>query len=401
MPETQLGVVIVGAGPAGLSAARALAAHGISNVVVLERNDEPGGLPRFCRHIGWGIRDLRRCYTGPGYARALTQRATARIETNVSVLRLLPGGGVEISTPSGPSMLAARAILLATGIRETPRGARLIGGVRPWGVTTTGAFQEMVYAGRMAPFRRPVIIGTELVAFSALLTARHAGIRPVAMIEAGERITARHPADLCARALFGVPVMTATTLLEINGSSRVESIDVEHGGRRSTIACDGVIFTGHFLPESHSAKISGLTLDPGTGGPAIDHFHRCSDPVVFAAGNMLRPVEHSGIAALEGIAAGAAIARALTQGLPAPETGLPVQAAGALRYIYPQTVYPESGRVRLFGRAAAAHQGTLRVVIDGRTIARRAVSTLPERRITVALDTLALAGARAIQVVLD
>ena len=91
--------------------------------------------------------------------------------------------------------LEARAILLAFGVRETPRSARLIGGDRPWGVITTGALQQFVYLQKIRPFRRAVIVGSELVAFSALLTLRHGGIATAAMIEEGPRITARRPAD--------------------------------------------------------------------------------------------------------------------------------------------------------------------------------------------------------------
>src|SRR3546814_18156336 len=82
-------------------------------------------------------------------------------------------------------------LLLATGVRETSRAARLIGGARPLGVVTTGALQSLVYLAGRRLFERPVILGTELVSFSALLTCRHAGIRPVALVEAHPRITAR------------------------------------------------------------------------------------------------------------------------------------------------------------------------------------------------------------------
>src|SRR3546814_16232694 len=95
-------------------------------------------------------------------------------------------------------------LLLATGVRETSRAARLIGGARPLGVVTTGALQSLVYLAGRRPFERPVILGTELVSFSALLTCRPAGIRPVAMVEAKPRITARRFTDGLPR-LLGIP----------------------------------------------------------------------------------------------------------------------------------------------------------------------------------------------------
>ena len=176
--------IIIGAGPAGLTAARILRDNGVRDVLVLERAPVAGGLPRHCGHPGWGVFDFRRILTGPSYAKRLIEAARGvEIMANATVTRIEPQGRIEISTQAGVEKLEARTILIATGIRETPRSARLVSGARPWGITTTGAFQDMVYVGGMRPFSRPVIVGTELVSFSAILTARHAGIRPAAMIE--------------------------------------------------------------------------------------------------------------------------------------------------------------------------------------------------------------------------
>jgi thioredoxin reductase len=395
-------VTIVGAGPAGLTAAHRLARAGLTDVLVLERNPEAGGLPRFCGHSGWGMLDLHRLYTGPRYASALVQRAAgAEIATRTSVLALEPGGRLQVSTPSGPAVIESRVVLLATGIREMPRGPRLVSGTRPWGVITTGAFQEMVYAGGLRPFRRPVIVGSELVAFSALLTARHAGVQPLAILEQGPRILARRPGDLLARRLFGVPVLTGTRLIEIRGGDRVEGVVIERDGRRDSLACDGVIFTCRFTPEAFLARAGRLDLDEGTGGPVIDTLFRCTDPAYFAAGNLLRPVEHSGIAAREGAQAARAILRALRGDLPPPDTAIPVSAGGALRYVYPQRVVPERGMVRLHGRALHRHRGRLRVIADGAVLAERHVSVLPERRLSLTLPAHRLQGRRSLQIMLD
>lgn len=393
-------VAIVGAGPAGLTAARVLREGGV-DALVLERNPEAGGLPRFCGHLGWGMLDFRRLWRGPTYARRLVQSAGAAIQTDCSVVGLGHGGRITVSTRSGIETIDARAVLLATGIRESPRSARLVSGTRPWGVTTTGAFQEMVYAGRQRPFARPVIVGSELVAFSALLTARHAGVRPVAMIEEGARITAQRPGDWIARVCLGVPVMARTRLVEIQGRERVEGVMVEHGGVTTRIGCDGVIFAGRFVPEAALLRASHLAIDPGTGGPAIDNFARCSDPAYFAAGNVIRPVEHSGIAAREGRDAAAAILRALRGDLPDAGTAIAVSLGGALRYAYPQRVVPHDAAQAFHARAATAHRGRLRLVADGRTIAARRVSALPERRLTIRAPAGSLHGIASLDVLLD
>jgi NADPH-dependent 2,4-dienoyl-CoA reductase/sulfur reductase-like enzyme len=321
------------------------------------------------------------------------------IRTGTSVVALRPGGGLEIATQAGVERIDADIVLLATGIREAPRAARLVSGTRPWGTVTTGAFQEMVYAGGMVPFRRPVVVGTELVSFSALLTARHAGIRPVAMIEAGPRITARRPADLITRLALGVPVRTGTRLLAIEGRDRVEAVRIAHAAGEERIACDGVILTGRFVPEAALVRASHLALDPDTGGPVIDGAWRCSDPAFFAAGNMLRGVEHSGAVALEGRAAARSALDALAGKLPAAGTARPVEAGGALRYVYPQRFLPDSeAPLRLFVRAAHAHHGVLRVLADGRPVHEQRINALPERRISLCLPADAVRDAAVLRV---
>ncbi|HEY7687200.1 MAG TPA: NAD(P)/FAD-dependent oxidoreductase, partial [Dongiaceae bacterium] len=296
-------VVIVGGGPAGLSAARRLLAAGIRDVVVLERESEAGGIPRHCGHTGFGIGQyLAPPMKGPDYARRLVDSAAgADIRLNTTVTAIEPGGRIHTAHPAdGTRVVDGRCVLLATGIRETPRSARLVTGGRPLGVTTTGALQQMVYLKGIRPFERAVVVGSELVSFSALLTARHGGIKIAAMLEERDRITARKPGDWIARVLLGVPVLTRTKLVAIRGGATVEGVELERGGRRESIACDGVIFTGQFQPETALLKGGHVALGAGSNGPVIDQFFRTSDPQLFAAGNLLRPVETSGMCWAEG-----------------------------------------------------------------------------------------------------
>ena len=110
------------------------------------------------------------------------QAAGAMIRCGTSVLAIGPGARLSVTGPEGPTAIVARRAMLATGVRESSRHARLISGDRPVGVLTTGTLQAMVHLHGLAPFARPVIVGTELVALSSLMTCRKAGIRPVAML---------------------------------------------------------------------------------------------------------------------------------------------------------------------------------------------------------------------------
>lgn len=381
-------VVIVGAGPAGLSAATELRRLGAGRVVVLDREPEAGGVPRFCGHSPYGVREFRRPMLGPAYARVLTARARdagAEVFTGVTVTALHEGPRVEITSDSGTGGIAARIVLLATGIRETTRAGRLIGGTKPGGVMTTGALQGLVYGAGMRPFRNPVILGTELVAFSALLTCRHAAIRPVAMIEDAPRVTARSPARWLPRVL-GVPLWLSTELVAIEGGARTEAVILRAGGAERRVAADGVVTTGRFRPEATLVRESHLVLDGHTGGPEIDEFGRTTDPAIFAAGNVLRAVETAGWCWEEGRRVARAMAAALRGELPVRGAAR-IAVSGAVSYAVPQRraggAYPAFDRLQL--RAGQTTRGRLSLRANGHEVAGRRLDARPERRLLLPL----------------
>jgi NADPH-dependent 2,4-dienoyl-CoA reductase/sulfur reductase-like enzyme len=382
-------VLVVGGGPAGLAAATELARAG-RRVTVLEREAEVGGIPRHCGHYPLGLREFHRLLRGPDYAARLRAAAldagvTLRAGTTVTALR--PGGVLEITDDTGPATLSARAVLLATGVRETSRAARLIGGDKPGGVLSTGALQGMVYLNHQRPFQQPVILGTELVAFSALLTCRHAGIKPLAMIEPGSRITARSPAIWLAR-LMGVPVRLRTGIAAIHGRARVESVTLTTPIGTEDLATDGVIVSGDFRPDAALLRGSHLAVDPAAGGPVIDCWGRLSDPAYFAAGNLLRGVETAGWCWAEGRRTARAMLATLDGRLPAPRGHRLVLAHPALGLAVPQIIDsapPDAPYDRLQIRLRRATKGRLCLMQDGRTLVSARLDGLPERRLSLPL----------------
>lgn len=384
LPE-EMDVLIIGAGPAGLAAAAALAPH--HGVLVLDREATPGGIPRHCAHSPFGMREFHRVLTGTAYARRLIRRAEAagaRIAARVNVTALHPGGCVDVTSDAGVQQIRARRVLLATGIRESSRAQRMIGGEKPGGILPTGALQGLVHLEGLVPFRRPVILGTELVALSAVLTCWGHGIRPVAVIEPGPRQTLRFPFSLLLPLCRPIlPLLLNTAIRAIEGRERVERVVLSSG---RALDCDGVILTGAFRPESALLAASHLARDPRTGGPVIDSAGRLSDPAYYAAGNLLRPVETAGWSWAEGGRVAAAI-RADLAGHPAGPAQPVALRGDALAWVVPQAVAAGGGLRLLQLRVNRPVRGRLRLLVDGAEVASRRIATRRERRITLPIPT--------------
>lgn len=391
-------VAIIGAGPAGLSTAIELKKLGIENVIVLERYSEAGGNPRHCGHSPFGMREFKRLYFGPKYAKALVKTALkngVKIALNTTVTSFEKGALLTLSTKQGITKLQAKKVVLSTGIREKPRSARLVTGQRPLGIMTAGALQSMVYLSKNKPFKKPVIIGSELVSFSCVATCNHAKIKPVAMIEENPRATAWSFLALYPR-IFGVTFFSQTRLLKIHGKKRVTGVTVINSkGKHEDIDCDGVIFTGQFTPEASLAYLGHLETDAQTGGPIVDQFSRCSDPDYFASGNVLRPVETAGWCWKEGVETARNIANTLKHTPPLLEhvnkekqIGIEI-ASPIIKYCVPQRLLlekPEKSVVFQIRVTKPAKGQLLISTKSGKKLCSKNISGLPERRILLSLS---------------
>ena len=398
-------VIIVGGGPAGVAAAVELRRQGVGRVVLLEREAQLGGATRHCSHSPFGMLDFHRVYFGAAYGRRLeaeAARAGVEVRTGHSVVRLIAGGRVELATPHGVETLQARRLLIATGARETPRAARLISGDRPIGVVTTGALQSYVAFHGLMPFRRPLIVGSELVSLSAVLTCLSHGARPVAMIEPGPHPLAPAPLMWFPRAM-GIPFHCGADLLDIHGATRVEDVTLRlRDGTLQKLACDGVLLTGRFTPESALLLQSAIGVEPGSSGPAIDPYGRTADPQLFAAGNLLRAVETAGWSFREGRAVGRAIAEDLAgegdAGL-GGEALLPVTFDPPVKLVVPGLIRRGSRGAPAFPdfqlRFARQACGRLSLALDGREMWAQEKTWRPERRIVLPIPSAAQTAGRA------
>lgn len=348
---SDVAVAVIGGGPSGLTAAATLAPVLDGEVLVLEREAHTGGIPRHSDHLGYGIRDLHRFVSGPAYARRLTATAAdagALLETEAMVTGWAGERTLQITSPRGVRTVSADAVILATGARERPRPARMVPGDRPAGVYTTGQLQNLVHLHHANVGTRAVIVGAELVSWSAVLTLRETGCATVSMVSEYPCPEAYAAFRAAGRLLLDGPVLTNSRLVGIHGRNRVQSVTVEHQdtGARHDIACDTVVFTGDWIPDHELARTGGLQMDAGTRGPLVDATLCTSRPGVFAVGNLVHPVDTADNAALDGRHVATAVRAWLRRGdVPVPtaaETLIRVEKP--FRWVAPQRISAASGR---------------------------------------------------------
>lgn len=287
-------VVIVGAGPSGLRAARELAPAVSGDVLVLEREQEAGGFPRHCAHTGFGMRDERRVLNGPEYARRMVRaarQAGAGVRTSAMVTGWSADGALEVVTSQGLRSVKADVVVLATGSYERPRAGRLIPGDRPAGVYTTGLLQAVLHRETGS---RAIVVGSGPACWPALRMLRHAGFRTSV-------VTDRHVPDV-VRGVLAIPMWTRSRVTGIAGTERVRAVEItDESGRCRSIGCDTVVFTGEAVPDSELFRAAGVEIDSGTRGPVVDAGLRTDRPGVFAAGTVAHPAGAADRAALDGV----------------------------------------------------------------------------------------------------
>ena len=126
--EFEYDLVVVGGGPAGMSAAVAAYEEGIRNIVILERDDNLGGILRQCIHNGFGLHRFGEELTGPEYAyryEKMVKELNIPYMLNTMVCGIAKDRTVTAQNEElGIFRLKAKAVILAMGCRERPKGKR-------------------------------------------------------------------------------------------------------------------------------------------------------------------------------------------------------------------------------------------------------------------------------------
>jgi len=292
-------LLVVGAGPAGLAAAIASRKAGVTNLVILEREDEQGGILNQCIHNGFGLHRVREELTGPEYAQRDIDEAQALqldIRTGTTVLDITADKVVTaVSRERGIQVFAARAIILAMGCRERPRGALAIPGSRPAGVFSAGTAQKLVNMAGFMPGKRVVILGSGDIGLIMARRMSLQGARVLACVELMPYSSGLNRNIVQCLHDYDIPLMLSHTVVDIHGRERLSGVTVAAVGEdrqplpgtEKYLACDTLLLSVGLIPENELSLSAGVQLSPATQGPVVNNRFETNIKGIFACGNVL------------------------------------------------------------------------------------------------------------------
>ncbi|MBO4287740.1 MAG: FAD-dependent oxidoreductase [Kiritimatiellae bacterium] len=297
--DVNVDVLVVGAGPAGLAAAVAARKAGCRDVRILERDDAPGGILQQCIHNGFGLHRFKEELTGPEYAQRFidaVEEEKIPVQCRTMVLDISPDRVVTAMSPEyGIQQFKAKAVVLAMGCRERPRGALMIPGTRPAGVYTAGTAQRLVNMEGLMPGKRVVILGSGDIGLIMARRMTFEGAKVLACVEIMPYSSGLKRNIVQCLDDYGIPLLLNHTVVDIQGRERVEGVTVAKvdekrqpvPGSEIHYDCDTLLLSVGLLPENELSKTAGVKLSPVTSGAVVDDTMQTSVPGVFACGNVL------------------------------------------------------------------------------------------------------------------
>ena len=292
-------IVIIGGGPAGLAAAIAAKKSGVNDVLILERDSCLGGILNQCIHNGFGLHTFKEELTGPEYAARYIEKATEEnIPYKLNTMVLSISDKLEIAAVNeedGLINIKAKAVILAMGCRERPRGALNIPGFRPAGVYSAGTAQRLINIEGQQVGKEIVILGSGDIGLimARRMTLEGAKVKLVAELLPYSGGLKRNIVQCLDD--FGIPLLLSHTVVKIHGKKRVTGVTIAKvGNDRKPVAgteeyydCDTLLLSVGLLPENELSKSAGVELSNITGGPVVNDSLTTSVEGIFACGNVL------------------------------------------------------------------------------------------------------------------
>lgn len=371
-------IVVVGGGPAGMAAAVAAYDAGCTDVVILDREPQLGGILLQCIHNGFGLHKLGQELTGPEYAAVYAKKVAKRqikVYTETTVTNITPDKVVTAQSRQGILKIQAKAVILAMGCRERSRGALNICGARPAGVYSAGTAQKLINCMGYQVGKRVVILGSGDI---GLIMARRMSLEG-AKVEAVCEVMP-YSGGLIRNIVqcledFGIPLYLSTTVVQIHGDRRLEGVTIAQvdenrqpiESTKRYIPCDTLLLSVGLIPENELTRMAGIPIDPITNGAYVDENCQTQLPGIFACGNVLQVHDLVDYVSEEAERAGIAAAK-LVEGLPEADREITVKAGSGVRYVIPQTIGTDRQDVSLFLRVTQPFGKVRFTVTDGKQV---------------------------------
>ena len=357
-------LVIIGGGPAGLAAAVSAKENGITDILILERDKELGGILNQCIHNGFGLHTFKEELTGPEYAQRFIVLAAEKqiaCELNAMVIDIAAwddeGESCKLITVTsrqkGLKQIKAKAVIFAMGCRERARGSLNTPGYRPAGIYSAGTAQRLVNMEGFMPGREVVILGSGDIGLimARRMTLEGATVKLVAELMPYSGGLKRNIVQCLDD--FGIPLKLSHTVIDIDGRKRVKGVTIAQvdenrnpvPGTEEYIPCDTLLLSVGLIPENELSGKLGVKMERMTNGPSVNESLETSVAGVFACGNVLHVhdlVDYvSEESALAGVSAANYLKRSEAERAGQPSPPVEVIAGNGVRYTVPVRISPE------------------------------------------------------------
>ncbi len=351
-------VVIIGGGPAGLAAALQLRKSGVEDILILEREKQPGGILRQCIHDGFGLTRFGVTLSGPEYSRRFIQEVIAlgiECRTNTTVIHLSPEKIVTAVSPDGMLKVQAKVVILTMGCRERTRGALQIPGSRPSGIYTAGVAQSYINLYNTMVGREVIIMGSGDIGMimARRLTLEGAHVKAVFEVLPYPSGLPRN-IEQCLHD-YDIPLYLSHSVVRIKGDKRIEGVTVVKvdeklrpiEGTEKDFSCDTLILSVGLIPENELSREAGVLIDDHTKGAVVDEHFQTSVPGIFAAGNVLHVHDLVDFVSQEAEALAEGVRQYLAEnGL--EKSALSIHAGSMIGHVIPQKINGKSDFVLSF-----------------------------------------------------